>query len=114
MAAVCPPPPSLCNTLSALQEGGGEAAVARRRVLAAWQHALPHLGPRYADDAVCDAFVTRARRVLLLTSGHIVYCKAKRLEGSEARYRVRWHVPLPHVNNVLCAPLPQLEPDLFC
>ena len=71
-------------------------------MLAGWQAALRALSSRLTGDSVRDVLVTRAARVLLLTDRHVVYCKAKHLDGASAKYHVRWVLRIQHVNNVLC------------
>ena len=87
-----------------MQEQQSDGTSERERLLAAWQAALGHLSERFANDTIADVLVVRARRVLLLTKEHVVYCRAKNLAAGTAAYHVRWHLDMRNVNNVLSAP----------
>jgi hypothetical protein len=97
----------------ATQEHSSEVVAMRRRVVALWQQSLPFLSEALRGDTVTEALPVRPRRVLLLTERHVVYCKARSLDGSIRTYRKRWLLPLRNINNVLGAltnptPLPVL------
>lgn len=72
-------------------------------MLSAWQASLASLSEGFRDDTVSEVIVVRARRVLLLTKEHLVYCIARMAPDGTGSYRMLWHVRVRDVTNILSA-----------
>lgn len=80
-------------------DGGGEARVALRALVEAWQRVLPQFFPAMAEDRVLDVVNVRRSRVLLVTDRHLAYLRARHLRAHSV-YRAKWRVPLGEVQNL--------------
>ncbi|KAL6785838.1 hypothetical protein ACKKBG_A00370 [Auxenochlorella protothecoides x Auxenochlorella symbiontica] len=78
---------------------GGEARVALRALVDAWQRVLPQFFPVLARDRVLDVVNLRPSRVLLVTDRHLAYLRARHLRAHSV-YRAKWLVPLSEVQNL--------------
>jgi hypothetical protein len=64
-----------------------------------WQAYLHQLLPQLAEEEVWDVLATRSLRLVLLTSGHVAYLRARR-QGSGMAYSVRWVLACETVDHV--------------